>query len=85
MNHNLTHTSRSTMILLMLKVIDHVRTKPWTYRKKMKLLKEAKEYTARFEGKLSSGGGPGQIAQLKVINSAQSGMLMNALGYPKKS
>jgi len=39
-------------------------------RKRMKLLSEAKEYTSRFEGKLSGGGsGPGQIALLKVKES----------------
>lgn len=48
------------------KVIDHVKHKPWTLRKKMKLLKEAREYTARFEGRLSTGNGPGQLAKLKV-------------------
>lgn len=35
-------------------------------RKKTKLLKEAREYTARFEGKLSSGGGTNKLAELKV-------------------
>ena len=35
----------------------------------MKMLKEAREYTAKFEGKLSKSGGPGQLARFKVSKS----------------
>ena len=66
-NHNCQWLTPSSVQLF--KVLDGVKHKTWTLRKKMKMLKEARGYTAKFEGKLSKSGGPGQFARFKVSKS----------------
>ena len=60
-------SERGLGVYFFIQVISDIKEKPWTLRKKVKLLKEAREYTARFEGKLSAGGGPSKFAEIKVF------------------